>query len=170
MACKVTVDAGLLRQNVLLPAVQTLKDWEAKGQIELFESDRAKVPSGGWPGGTSSTTFKSRQRTARKPASKGLSFQQLSGILFPNRDPSRLNMGETNSVAHLMMHHTLGRSIFVTNNVQVFMSDGKQSRLRTMYKILVFTPDEAVTVLRGAGEVEGIEPVVVETKPASKRG
>src|SRR5688572_896536 len=103
MALKLTLDGGLLRESELLPAVKTLKTWEAEGRIELFESDRAKETTGqqGWPGGPAPVRPHSKFRVAKKSDPSGASFQRISAVLFPHRDSLRLNMTEVNHVAHL---------------------------------------------------------------------
>ncbi|MBI4405800.1 MAG: hypothetical protein HY537_16700 [Deltaproteobacteria bacterium] len=148
MVYKVTIDGGLLRNSVLLPAVQTLKAWEADGKIEIFESDRAKevnVPYT-WPGATPQAKNRPRFRAPRKMKASDVSFQQISSVLFPQRDPKRLNLNEINDVAHLLSHRALGHSIFVTTNMG-FIADGKRERLMSVFKIVVLTPDEAVSAL-----------------------
>lgn len=150
MIPKITLDGGLLRASVLLPAVRVLRAWEAAGKVELFESDRAKAaPTAAWaPPSPSRGRFPARARVARKSsASGGASFQSFSSVLFPSRDPQRLNIGEVNDVAHLLRHHSLGHSLFVTTNVDNFIADGKREKLLAAFKLIVLTPDEAVQVL-----------------------
>src|SRR5687767_13669088 len=103
MALKLTLDGGLLRESVLLPAIKTLKKWEAEGKVELFETDRAKESTTGpqgWPGGPAPIR-NSKFRVAKKSDSSGASFQRISAVMFPHRDSLRLNMTEVNDVAHL---------------------------------------------------------------------
>jgi len=149
MVPKLTLDGGLLRENVLLPAVRTLKAWEAEGRIEIFESDRAKEEpttskaAYGWPG---ARTVSSRAKVARKSEPGTVSFQGICSVLFPNRDAHRLSIAEVNDVAHLLRHHTQGRTIFVTTNAENFIVDGKRERLAAL-KIIVLTPEEAIVAL-----------------------
>lgn len=161
MVPKLTLDGGLLREGVLLPAIRTLKSWETEGRIELFESDRAKerpaARTQGWPGGPSPSRPHSRFRAPRKLDSKGISFQQISAVLFPMRDPHRLDRIEVNDVAHLLRHHSLGHAIFVTNNEKNFIADGKRERLEAAFKILILTPEETVQALSESGSIDQTE-------------
>jgi len=143
---KLTLDGGLLRDAVLLPAVRTLKMWESEGKVEMFESDRAKGSTqSSWPGAPKVQPAPStRFRSSRRTEAGGLSFQRISLVIFPRRDPHRLNMTEVNAVAHLMKHHALGHSIFVTNDSDSFISEGKRERLKSAFKIVILTPEEAV--------------------------
>lgn len=148
MVYKVTLDGGLLRDTELLPAVRALQSWASEGKIEIFESDRAKdvkPPVDPWT--TPRPTGPNRYRTVKKVDTKGASFQRVSAVLFPMRDAHRLNMTEVNDVAHLIRHHTLGHSMFVTNNTKDFIANGKREQLQNAFKLVVLTPDEAVTVL-----------------------
>jgi hypothetical protein len=146
---KLTFEGGLLREQNLLPAVRTLKALEAEGKIEIFETDRAKETKAAsnaaynWPGAAPRST---KSRAPRRPAAGAVSFQNLSAVLFPQRDAHRLNITEVNNVAHLLNHHTSGRTIFVTKNAEVFLADGKRERLATL-KIIVLTPEETVVAL-----------------------
>jgi hypothetical protein len=145
------LDGGLLRENVLLTAVKTLKNWEAEGRIELFEADRAKEsPSSqtfGWPGAPPPPRAPSRFRGPKKSSPGSLSFQEMSNVLFPGRDPHRLKMNEVNDVAHLVRHHSLGHTFFVTTNVESFMAKGKREYLKAKFQIVVLTPEETVLAL-----------------------
>ena len=170
-AYKLTLDGGLLRESVLLPAIQTLKTWESEGKIEIFESDRVKeAPAAyGWPGAPKPTIQTPRHRGAKRQAG-GSSFQSLALVLYPSRDPQRLNMTEVNDVAHLLRHQSSGNNIFVTNNLKTFMEGGKRERLQTLFKIMVLTPDEAVAVLRESESWEVSEPTDKKERSTEKRG
>jgi hypothetical protein len=158
MVPKLTLDGGLLRESVLLPAIRTLKKWETEGKIELFEADRAKEtrssPNIGWPGAPPPAKPHTRFKAAKKSASGGVSFQQISAVLFPQRDPHRLNMTEVNDVAHLLRHHSMGNTMFVTTNAQNFILEGKRELLQAIFKIMIMTPDEAVMVLQKSHDLE----------------
>lgn len=148
MIPKLTLDGGLLRENLMLPAVRTLKTWEEQGRIELFESDRAKevaaAPKGyNWPG---AKTVTSKAKVARKTDSGPVSFRGISSVLFPHRDAHRLSIAEVNDVAHLLRHYSQGRTIFVTTNTENFIEDGRRERLAAL-KIIVLTPEEAILAL-----------------------
>ena len=159
MVYKVTLDGGLLRTPVLLPAIQTLKAWEAEGKIELFESDRSKEVkiASGWPGAPKPVGFSRRVRTTKRAEPGGLSFQRIAAILFPCRDPHRLNMTEVNDVTHLIRHHALGHSFFVTTNVRDFIADGKRERIKAISKIMILTPEEAVALLKESESMGGVK-------------
>ena len=149
MVHKLTLDGGLLRGAVLLPAVHTLKQWEAEGKVELFESDRAKEtnPKSVWLG--PKRPYWSAKTGFKKKAELGpLSFQSVATVIFPGKDPIRLNMAEINEVAHILRHHALGRSIFVTTNAVDFITNGKREHLQAAFNILVLTPDETVDALK----------------------
>lgn len=88
----------------------------------------------------------------------------MSAVLFPLRDPQRLNMNEINDVTHLLRHHTLGHTIFVTTNAQNFIVEGKRERLHSLFKILVLTPEETVVAL-GKPDPSGSS---IKTKAAPK--
>lgn len=149
MIPKLTLDGGLLREAVLLPAVRTLKAWDAEGRIEIFETDRAKevsTPSDssyGWPGAKRPHP---RAKVARKVEAGGVSFAGISSVLFPQRDAHRLSLAEVNDVAHLLRHFTQGRTIFVTTNTETFIAGGRRERLAAL-KIIVLTPDEAILAI-----------------------
>lgn len=149
MIPKLTLDGGLLRDNVMLPAVRTLKDWEAAGKIEIFETDRAKEVASSskgaynWPG---ARTVTAKSKVARKTESGSVSFLGISSVLFPHRDAHRLNIDQVNDVAHLLRHHSQGRTIFVTTNAENFIADGRRERLAAL-KIIVLTPEETILAL-----------------------
>jgi len=150
MVYSVTLDGGLLREHTLLPAVRKLKDWAAQGKIRLFETDRAddsvSVSKSGWPGEQRARPSRGH-RSLKKMDSAGASFQRIAAVLFPVRDPNRLSMTEINDVTHLLRHHSLGHSLFVTTNERNFISEGKRERLQAAFNIAVVTPDEAVRFL-----------------------
>lgn len=143
MIYKITVDSGLMRENILQPAIRVLKQLETEGRIEIFESDRARAGMN-----SDSPPRHPAPRPWRKSDPSRTTFNQISAVMFPNRDPNRLNMTETNDVAHLMKHHSQGRNIFVTTNVRDFVADGRQQRLQSAFNIVVLTPDEAISALR----------------------
>lgn len=169
---QVTVEGGLMRERELHPSLKILKDWEAQGKIEIFEADRARASeintlNPGWPGGPKPQIPARRQRTLSKKSTGGISFQEISNVLFPSRDSTKLNMTEVNCVAHLLRHHTAGRAFFITTNSKDFISDGKQARLLAAYKITVLTPDEAVFVIENY-EKQQKAPAAAEA-PAPKK-
>jgi len=171
MVYKLTLDGGILREVPMGPAVRTLKLWETEGKIELFESDRAKdtgVPAvHGWPGAPRRGVAPGRVRAVKEPPG-GPGFQSVSVVLFPGRDPHRLSMTQVNSVAHLLRHHTLGHSLFITNNKVDFINEGKRERLQALFKIMILTPDEAIQVLRKSNEWP--EAPAGGDNPSTKRG
>lgn len=150
MVYKLTLDGGILREAVLSPSVKILKQWEAEGKVELFESDRAKTNDG--PTWAGSRRGAHGFNVFRKTDPGNISFQRVAAVLFPKRDPNRLNMTEVNEVAHIIRHHTMGRSIFITNNVAVLIADGKREGLKTAFQIVVSTPEEAVSALQNAAD------------------
>jgi len=149
MSCTLTLDEGLMAGEDSLAAVRTLKHWEAEGRIQLFGTDPPKDAV--------SVPFNARRaRTERRPGPYRMTtrpgagsspFQRISAVLFPNRDCQRLNMGEINDVAHLVLHLTRGHNFFVTTNVRAFIAEGKRELLRAAFQIEVLTPDEAVNAL-----------------------
>ena len=157
MVPKLTLDGGLLHNSTGLPAIDTLRAWEAEGRIEIFEADRAKgepTPAKvahGWPGARATNA---RSKVARKSEPGKTSFQGISSILFPQRDTNRLNMAEINFVAHLLRHHTQGRAIFVTTNQEIFLLNGKRERLAAL-KIIVLTPEETILALESSSAAAG---------------
>jgi len=156
---KLTIDGGLWREAQVTPALAALKAWAAEGKIEIFESDRttpASTVNPGWPGGPRpmhDSGMRNRMRAMpKKKSTSGNSFEQVSSVLFPFRDPRKLNMTEINDIVHLLRHQTLGHTVFVTSNVRDFIEQGKRERLQTVFKIVVMTPEETVGMLK---QVEG---------------
>lgn len=149
---KLTLHGGILREHTLSAAVHTLKALQSEGKVELFESDRAKEAKAvayGWPGGTPSAPPARRYRSQKRhdPAG-GPSFQMVSLVLFPHRDPHRLDLKEINDVSHLLRHVSLKHEIFVTTDTANFISGGRRERLLSAFKIVVLTPDETVAAVR----------------------
>lgn len=145
-----TIDCGLMRESNPVPAVVKLRRWEEQGKIVIFESDRAKStgPRAPAPATTRRTSWISRPRPTKSTGR--INFRNISAILFPCRDPLRLNINEINDISRLLHHHNLERSIFVTTNSQNFIEYGKQASLASM-KLIVLTPDEAVRVIEDTG-------------------
>lgn len=165
MVYKLTLDAGLMRAPVLLPAVNVLKAWESEGKIEIFEADRAKEATNtlnpGWPGAAKPPTRSAwpgaRAKAQKKNDSGAASFQRISAVLFPHRDSHRLSITEVNAVAHLQRHVTNARSVFVTSNTRDFIDDGRRERLNTVFKIVVMTPEETVTMFQKTHSWDGLD-------------
>lgn len=158
LSYKLTLDGGLKNAVPPLPAITTLKAWEAEGKVEIFEADRVKeAVTQGWPGQTPTSVigrpWGGRGRPApKKNAASTSAFNQMSSVLFPHRDVHKLDMAQLNDVSHLIRHQTLGNSIFVTCNTRDFIEQGKREKLQATFKIVVMTPDEVVSQLR---ETEG---------------
>lgn len=161
MNYKLTFDVGLKYAASPLPAITTLKAWETEGKIEIFEAGRTKeTVTGGWPGQiptgiTAKPRFGRGRPAPKKNAVSTAMFNQMSSLLFPNRDVHKLPMGQLNDVSHLLRHQSLGHSIFVTANMNTFIEQGKRERLQTAFAIVVMTPDEVVAMLK---EKEGWTP------------
>ena len=151
--CKITLDAGLLREFAEHPSVHALKLWQGEGKVEIFEADRASGPAPtqyNWPGASNSPSegrMGRRNRPQPKRSTSGISFARISAVLFPQMDPQRLNMQQVNSVAHLLNHHIRGHEIFVTGNHAVLISDRRQERLSGL-GIFVMTLEETVAQLQ----------------------
>jgi len=158
MPYKVTLDRGLISANPPLIAIATLKTWEAEGKLELFEADRAKetrsneINSAAPPSANQSPWGRRGKPPPKRNSPSAITFAQIAAVLFPHRDAHKLDMAQINDVAHLVRHHSLGHSVFVTLNQRDFIDDGKRKRLHAIFKILVMTPEEVVTMLH---ETEG---------------
>lgn len=160
MTYKLTIDVNMMQTEEKNRAMETLKRWGAEGKIELVEADRAKVerdPATGWPGAPSKPMdFRGHRSTMRSRPSKseagGPTFKGVAGVLFPHKDPQKLNMGEVNSVAHLMKHHSSKNELFITMNAKDFIEEGRRESLKAQFGVVTLTPEEAVTMLT---EMEG---------------
>lgn len=142
-----------------------LKRWKEEGKISFNEADRATLgrdPVKGWPGATVKTP-QAKSRAGKIVDSGKATFHSVSSILFPSKDPNKLNMGEINNVAHLIKHHSSKNEIFVTLNLKSFIEDGKREKLKNAFGIVAMTPEETVHML---GELEGwIKPNKPKSKP-----
>jgi hypothetical protein len=160
MATKITIDMNLMEPGLGIPAMDTLRRWKDEGKIELVEADRAaavKEQPYNWPGAppkreeSSEKVWKGgRGRSGKMQESGKANFKSIASILFPGKDPLRLNMGEINGVAHLIRHHLIKSEIFVTGNAKDFIEGGRREVLRSHFGIVVMTPDEAVQMLAEA--------------------
>lgn len=140
-----------MREYLLAPAIAILKDWQMEGKIEIFETDRANLgpTNSGWPGAQrpiSENKIK-RRSPPRKDPKETAKFRQIAAVVFPMRDPQRLNMSELNDVNHLLRHIAMDRTIFVTLNTASFIDDGKREKILRALQVSVMTPEEAVAHL-----------------------
>jgi hypothetical protein len=52
---------------------------------------------------------------------------------------------------------TNARSVFVTSNTRDFIDDGRRERLNTVFKIVVMTPEETVTMFQKTHSWDGLD-------------
>ena len=71
--------------------------------------------------------------------------QDIQEIIFPTTQS--LTRNQANDVRHLSQHVRVGGDIFLTLNVNDFIKHGKHAALAER-GILVFTPEEAVSLLK----------------------
>lgn len=157
-----TLQGGLLREPELQPSLKILKSWEEEGKVELFETDRLKESAATQAlAAVPTKPAHPRYKPKRKADSGAVSFQRVSAVLFPGRDTHRLNMTEINYVSHLISHHNSHRSIFVTANTGEFIDQGKRQRLLAAFKIVVYTPEETVEILKASNFIEPLQKLSV---------
>ena len=163
---KLTIDVNLMDTELNIPAMNTLKRWKEEGKLDLIEADGRGAPKKEvytWPGAPKST------EPAEKPAWKGgkarsgkmnesgkANFKSVAAVIFPGKDPMKLNLKEINNVAHLIKHHSVKNEIFVAAKESEFITSGRRDLLKSYFGIIVMTPDEAVealTELQGWGAV-----------------
>ena len=161
MTYKLTLDTNLMAAELNVPGMDTLKRWQDEGKIELSEADRAKVdknPAFGWPGAAPKPQPQMKPkwgspkgRSGKMAESGNANFSTVAAVLFPSKDPHKLNMTEINNVAHLIKHHSSKNELFLTLNEGV-LETARRERLKTSFGIVAMTPEEAVQTL---GELEG---------------
>lgn len=163
MTYKITVDVNLMNAETAVPGMETLKRWKDEGKLDLLEADpprTAKAPAYGWPGAppkpkeTQSSWGEPKRRPKKMAESGSANFKSVASVLFPSKDPQKLNMGEINNVAHLIQHHISKNEIFVTGNSRDFIEGGRRDLLKVCFGIIAMTPEEAVKML---GEIQGWE-------------
>ena len=71
-------------------------------------------------------------------------FGDIASILFPQKDYALLSDNDSNDVMHLMGHYYAKADIFLTNNTNDFVKDGRREVLKKQFGIVVMTPEEAV--------------------------
>ena len=150
-----TIDANLMHVEPKLPAMGTLERWNSEGKIVLVEAEPrlgASQPDSAWPRSPSGFAQASQhQRNIRGPVKRApagaKSFKEFAAVLFPYKDPQKLNMGEVNDVAHLVRHHTSKNEMFITGNLKGFIDSGRRELLKAVFGIVTMTPEEATEML-----------------------
>lgn len=158
---KLTIDVNLMAAGLKLDAMDTLKRWEAEGKIQLLEADPPKTAAYGWPGAAPQPPpvapapwGRQRRRLKKSEESGNASFKSVAAVLFPGKDPWKLNMSEVNNVAHLIRHHSTKNDIFVTNN-STFLEGGRREVLKSYFGITAMNPDEVVRWLEHSDGWDG---------------
>lgn len=145
MNYKLTLDSNL--ENEYSTGVATLKRWTTEKRLSLVDANPQSSSRGGGYGWTGSSQ-RPAQRNRFKPNPKSnTSFREIAAALFPHQDSQKLNLNETNSVAHLLQHLISKNEFFVTANLKDYIADGKRERLKGGFGVIALTPDEAVKVL-----------------------
>lgn len=146
---KLTIDVDLMLPELKNTAMDQLKKWQSEEKIELFEANVSKGKKSG--GIATPSERKMYGRDTRRPAKKDQSgtadFRNVAAIIFPTRDPLKLNINEINNVAHIIKHHANKHEIFVTANEKVFIENGRREKLKGAFGIITMTPVEAVRTL-----------------------
>jgi hypothetical protein len=161
MNYKLTIDVNLMHTETKQPAMDTLRRWKEEGKIDLIEADppkSAREPAYGWPGAPPKANPDTRFGRAgtrgrpKKESGSGPNFKGVASVLFPNKDPLKLNMAEINNVAHLLKHHGSKNELFITANLKDFIDGGRRELLKSHFGVVAMTPVEAVDMLK---EIEG---------------
>lgn len=163
MTYRLTIDFDPMGPAAEVPGMATLKRWQEEGKIALVEASpskvvEAKAPAYNWPGAPpkqesdDKPVWGKKNRSPAMQKSGKADFKGISSVLFPLKDHTRLNMSQINSVAHLIKHHSTKNEIFVTNNRQDFIDEGRREILQSQFGIVTMTPEEAVHAL---GELQG---------------
>ena len=150
---RITIDSRSIDANGRSPEFSTFERWEADGRIELQRSD-AMLPdlrgearlTSVRPASSQPGLFGLDGRVIAEPdVLAGPDVQaELEEILF--RDAHPLTDGHAADVEHLRRHVLAGRDVFVTLNVNDFVSRGRSEELCAR-GIWVLTPTELVTLL-----------------------
>jgi hypothetical protein len=151
MSLTITIDKKLISESTNSEAIQTLKRWQTEGKLELVDTEpkeKFQAETKAWFTVNNVETKNSNfggpsKRRAPKSAHK-INFTQVAGVLFPHRDSKRLDMSEINDVAHIIIHHTSGNKIFVTDNTNTFIVQGRRERLKSSFGVVALTPEETV--------------------------
>ncbi len=152
---KLTLDVDLTQPEVKVEGMDQLKKWQSEAKIELYEANVNKDKK---PEGTPAPVERKmygrdpRRPSAKKDQSGKADFRSVAAIIFPSRDPLKLNINEINNVAHVIKHHANKYEIFVTANEKVFIENGRREKLKGAFGILTMTPVEAVRML---GQMQG---------------
>ncbi len=162
--------------------METIKKWKAEGKIDVLEVDKPTVsreqPTHGWPGAPPKPvpertgSWKGKNRPAKMKESGNANFKSIASILFPGKDPLRLNMTEINTIAHLIRHHSIKNEIFVTVNTKDLISDGRRDVLKSQFGIIIMTPEEVVKmlpVLSGWEKPKGEKKAPVVAAPVAEK-
>jgi len=73
--------------------------------------------------------------------------ERLKTIMFPNVDFSILNeknQGRLADIDHLLGHILEKRDYFITSNTKDFIDKGKREKLRSLFGIVILTPEEFI--------------------------
>jgi hypothetical protein len=155
MNYKLTIDINVLRTDSTPEGMETLQRWQTEGKIEIIEAEppKSEKPTDyNFPGAPpkvveADSRYPRGRGRPKKNLTSGPDFKGLSAILFPHRDPHKLNMTEINDIAHLMKHHGARNELFITINAKDFIDGGRRELLKASFGLLVMTPQEAVQML-----------------------
>ncbi len=151
---RITIDTGCLNTKRKVPSLNVLETWATEGHIEIQRADALLEELSGQeriekaqqiPDHPPLTTFPIGLGGGAVLAGPDLG-QELTRILFPTT--KNLTDKQKKDVRHLQQHARTGGHCFVTINTRDFIRGGKAETLRSEFGVWVFTPDEAVGLLR----------------------
>ena len=140
MEYKLTIDQNLMHEDCKPMGV--LKRWKNEGKIDLRDASRPQ----GYIDVSDSSNGKVKRRSGRGHPG-GENFKAIASIVFPQKDPTKLELWEYNEVVHLSKHHERKNEFFVTRNTKIFVEDGKRERLKEVFGILIVSPEEVVELI-----------------------
>jgi hypothetical protein len=154
---RITIDTNLINAKGREPSMIVIERWQAEGKLVLVGANRLLRETGSY---TPAAYAKARAMpNVGEPlvwdAGGGLddgayfdgpaepTCEQLAEVLF--RSPAaRLNKNQMNDVMHLLGHVGGGCGVFLTNDANDFVRDGRRETLKSRWGITVKTPAEYV--------------------------
>lgn len=159
---KLTIDTNVINARQNLPAMNKLEQWRDEEKIRIVGTHRLKMEVAAYKNPKASEKEKKLPNVSEPmvlgksylghsylaaPKKNAPQFCDLSAIMFPGRDHNQLSNNESNDVMHLISHFFAESDVFVTNNTNDFINDGRREQLKEKFGIKVMTADEAVAEL-----------------------
>ncbi len=156
---KLTIDTNLINARQKDWRMNKIEQWRDEGKLSVvgthrltmevaaYKNEKAldkekKIPNVHEPGVLDKSCFDSCYFASSENNSP--QFWDISSILFPRKDWKKLSDNESNDVMHLMAHYYAKVDIFLTNNTNDFVKDGRRESLKGKFGIVVMTPQEVV--------------------------